>query len=106
MARFSTSFQTHYAHVLKVAEVEGKSGKAEVATPAKRAMGSAGANAAEGKMVWASSGKRSDRKKRPAQQVRPVISPDKPKPKSPDVLMTSVIETLAQAASVSRLRTI
>ena len=84
------------------AAVEGKSGKAEVATPAKRAMGSAGANAAEGKMVWASSGKRSDRKKRPAQQVRPVISPDKPKPKSPDVLMTSVIETLAQAASVSR----
>ncbi len=57
---------------------------------------------ANGKMTWASSGERSDRKKRPVQQVRPVVSPDKPKSKSPDVLMTSVIETLAQAASVSR----
>lgn len=54
------------------------------------------------KMTWASSGKRSDRKKRSAQQVRPVVSPEKAKSKSPDVLMTSVIETLAQAASVSR----
>ena len=59
-----------------------------------------------GKMTWASSGKRSDRKKKAVQHVRPVVSPEKAKSpdksKSPDVLMTSVIETLAQAASVSR----
>jgi hypothetical protein len=59
-----------------------------------------------GNMTWASSGKRSDRKKKAVQHVRPVVSPEKAKSpdksKSPDILMTSVIETLAQAASVSR----
>ena len=81
---------------------ESKTVDSTAQTPMQNGKSTHAAHESNVKMMWASSGKRSERKKRPAQQVRPAVSPDKVKSKSPDVLMTSVIETLAQAASVSR----